>query len=488
MNKDDILLVLEQIEQKYSLVPENQRQFGSKLSPEQSENYNSETHPGIYPEIQMRVLNSIKNNPILMNDLDIGMKIVKLAPYAFGYIGEEARRNVAIFMEACKGNIRGSFRTAGDNILENEDFMMMVMKINPSLFTYMNDDMKSRPSILQTYVEEFGYIPAEVGDSITPELREKLKPYITYKIEGMREETFMKQVCEERDFEYDIIELPRQVICCSRGDKKFEIDLYSTYGECPSGHTTASWGNMDIHKVEEFGKMTHLPKEPMTFELQMEEDGFYCPAFSVTYIGGDDFYPNGDAAANLELFLKKDQQVKAIKEPFENAEEKISSDGDLNKKHVQIEKEFKKFIIQTKDSMKRPVLVMSDGTKMSVQASAFHYCEPRKNGLKDYESFEVNYLNTIIEQLRDYTGCQVESDEELLQSIYSFVPKAVILDILEEHGGIDLENTLHPTKKLDGLQQERDGMDAKVKKAQDLINQMMEQYEMFFDQDEPDIK
>lgn len=857
MDKNDILLMLEQIEQKYSSVPEEQRQYGSKLSPEQSENYNYETHPGAYHEIQRKVLRTIKNNPSLMNDLDIGMKIVKLAPYAFGYIGEEARENVAIFMEACKGDISGSFRAAGDNILENEEFMMMAMKIDPSLYTYMNDDMKARPEILKTYVEKAGYIPAEVADKITPELREQLTPYITYKIEGMREETYMGQVCEGHncDFEYYTTELPRHVICCSRGDEKFEIELYTTYGECPSGWTTASWGNMDIHRVEDFGEITHLPKEPISFELQMEEDGFGCHAFGVDYIGNDEYYPMGGVGVNLELFMDKEQQqVKAIREQFEDAliqddvveyfkskspeeltemlgpevarmvgfeqknshhmydlwehtlhtvesvspegltpeqfkklriaaffhdigkpevssfnpktgqqvfyghahhsvdvakpileklgyskeniqqigffighhddfisykstlapfmknhefirgidvntiaekiienkfdfeamgynkdeirtivytlahgkdpdfrtkdgpvsfpvdmkqvrkkmnsgeydveydatledyqmllqlckadaraqseiaerilpngkkvidgsraeklenmdniesgieeayrdatlateytvsqfihnyspkgdvretvslkdgnglditdyadpedpsstiydmtivspeydengeqevigtgvglplekvEEEIRSHGGFDKKHVQSiireyrAKAFNSFVIQTKNGFKRPVLVMGDGTKMSVQASSFHYCEPRKDGLNRYASYEVGYPSEIIEQLRDYAETHLENDEDILNSVFPFVPEEVILDILEEHGGIDIETTLHPTRKLDGLKQEKDGMEAKVQKAQDLINQIMKQYGMILGEDGPDFK
>ncbi len=309
MDKNDILIILEQIEQKYSSVPEEQREYGSELSPEESKTYNYETHPGISREIQSKVLSNIKNNPNLMNDLDIGMKIVKLAPYAFRYIGEEARGNVDIFMEACKGNIGNSFDAAGDNILENEECMIMAMKIDPSLYRYIKDDMKARPEILKTYVEKAGYISEMVADEITPELRKQLTPYITYKIEGMRKETYMEEICEGHNcnFNYDTTELPKDVICCSRGDEKFEIELYVTSGECSSGWTTADWGNIDIHKVDEFGKMTHLPKEQTTFELELGKYGFDCPAFYVDFIGGDRYYPSGDAGANMDYFIEREQ-------------------------------------------------------------------------------------------------------------------------------------------------------------------------------------
>ena len=40
---------------------------------------------------------------------------------------------------------------------------------------------------------------------------------------------------------------------------------------------------------------------------------------------------------------------------------------------------------------KRPRLYCNDGYSVSVQASAFHYCSPRLNGLQDYKSVELGY-------------------------------------------------------------------------------------------------
>ena len=57
---------------------------------------------------------------------------------------------------------------------------------------------------------------------------------------------------------------------------------------------------------------------------------------------------------------------------------------------------------ETKQLFKRPIMVMGDSSSMSVQASAFHYCEPRRSGLDSYKSYEVSYPSQIIEQLRDY--------------------------------------------------------------------------------------
>ena len=136
---------------------------------------------------------------------------------------------------------------------------------------------------------------------------------------------------------------------------------------------------------------------------------------------------------------------------------------------------FEEFIAQTKDGFKRPKVVMGDGVSMSVQASSFHYCEPRRSGLEAYESYEVAYPSEVIEQLREYVECPVESDEELLQSVYPFVPAEILSQIVMEHGGIDKEATLHPERKLDGYKEEKAGMQSKNAKAADLINQLMAQ-------------
>lgn len=136
---------------------------------------------------------------------------------------------------------------------------------------------------------------------------------------------------------------------------------------------------------------------------------------------------------------------------------------------------FEQFISETKNGFKRPKIVMGDGVSMSVQASSFHYCEPRRSGLDSYESYEVGYPSEVIEQLRGYEETPVENDEELLESIYPFVPAEILSQIVMEHGGIDKEKTLHPEKKLAGYKEEKNGMQSKNQKAADLINQLMAQ-------------
>ena len=80
----------------------------------------------------------------------------------------------------------------------------------------------------------------------------------------------------------------------------------------------------------------------------------------------------------------------------------------------------------------RPRLCCNDGYSISVQASEFHYCSPRLNGLQDYESVELGYpsaedelINEYAEDALDYTG-----------TVYGYVPIEVVEKLIEKHGGI----------------------------------------------------
>lgn len=198
-----------------------------------------------------------------------------------------------------------------------------------------------------------------------------------------------------------------------------------------------------------------------------------------------------DAEAQSEIAIQNGIQVGSKAEKLENMENIENSVSEAYKQTTQIlakmPHELRKaveeytgysledFVSDTKNGFKRPIVVMGDGVSMAIQASAFHYCEPRKSGLDSYTSYEVGYPSEVIEQLRDYVECPVESDEELLNSIYPFVPADVLKQIVMEHGGINKEATLHPEKKLAGYKQEKAGMEDKNRKAQDMLNQLIAQ-------------
>lgn len=81
-----------------------------------------------------------------------------------------------------------------------------------------------------------------------------------------------------------------------------------------------------------------------------------------------------------------------------------------------------------------PTLICKDGYGMSVQASVRHLCRPRTDDAQDYSHVEVS----CTAEKGDAIAAFGDPDE----GIYGFVPVDVVLAMLEEHGGVDLEKTV----------------------------------------------
>ena len=81
-------------------------------------------------------------------------------------------------------------------------------------------------------------------------------------------------------------------------------------------------------------------------------------------------------------------------------------------------------------------LLCKDGTEISIQASSFHYSQPRKdspnNSYDYYESFEIGFPTSEIECLREHA----EEPEDLTDTVYGYVPKEVVEQAIADCGGI----------------------------------------------------
>jgi hypothetical protein len=73
----------------------------------------------------------------------------------------------------------------------------------------------------------------------------------------------------------------------------------------------------------------------------------------------------------------------------------------------------------------------ADGFKMSVQASQFHYCSPRDNK-GPYTAYEIGFPSEKEEALMPYA----EDEDNPTETVYGWVPVAVINAIITKHGGI----------------------------------------------------
>lgn len=92
--------------------------------------------------------------------------------------------------------------------------------------------------------------------------------------------------------------------------------------------------------------------------------------------------------------------------------------------------EFKKLPNQT--PFTKYAVQCRDGFIMSVQASAYHYCEPRENDMECYSSFEVGFPTEPEELLLPYA----EEPDRPTQTVYGWVPVSVIEQVVAKHGGL----------------------------------------------------
>lgn len=74
----------------------------------------------------------------------------------------------------------------------------------------------------------------------------------------------------------------------------------------------------------------------------------------------------------------------------------------------------------------RPQLVCADGMELSVQASHFHYCNPRRDREEHYSHVEVMTDRSYPSLGRKDTS----------RGIYPFVPVADVNRLIHKHGGV----------------------------------------------------
>ncbi len=137
-------------------------------------------------------------------------------------------------------------------------------------------------------------------------------------------------------FEYEPDICEKDILCCYLDDpykSKIEIELETTFDWCGSGYTTCTYGQINVSSVSDFGPLTHVTKDHRPIKIEGayyveswdEERGTVsdyifddCPSsgedddwwdediknnvFSVSYDGGDSYYPMGATNINDDLF------------------------------------------------------------------------------------------------------------------------------------------------------------------------------------------
>lgn len=85
----------------------------------------------------------------------------------------------------------------------------------------------------------------------------------------------------------------------------------------------------------------------------------------------------------------------------------------------------------------RPALTLADGSQLSVQASASHYCIPRQDNLSAYEKYEVGILSP--EKGLKYDAEAPFADNADMQEdgcVYGFVSPDKIVQYINDRGGL----------------------------------------------------
>ena len=77
-------------------------------------------------------------------------------------------------------------------------------------------------------------------------------------------------------------------------------------------------------------------------------------------------------------------------------------------------------------------VLCKSGLTMSIQASEWHYCQPRENSAFPYSRVEIGFPNQEVKELMQYA----EDYENPTDTVYGYVPVEVVEEVIKQHGGI----------------------------------------------------
>ena len=90
----------------------------------------------------------------------------------------------------------------------------------------------------------------------------------------------------------------------------------------------------------------------------------------------------------------------------------------------------------------RPWALCNDGYEISIQASEYHYSDPRIDGASEYTEVELGFPNepddAILEYaILEYAILEYADDPGMpTDTVYGFVPIDLAEELIKKHGGI----------------------------------------------------
>ena len=87
-------------------------------------------------------------------------------------------------------------------------------------------------------------------------------------------------------------------------------------------------------------------------------------------------------------------------------------------------------------------IICKDGTKLSIQASMFHYCSPR-NDTGPYLKVEVGFITDKNgEPVTPPKTWKEYADGEFPNDVYGYVPTDMVEKFIKSHGGISIGESI----------------------------------------------
>ena len=133
-----------------------------------------------------------------------------------------------------------------------------------------------------------------------------------WQVLGYYLEHYIHTICEghNRRFTYTDEDRERPVIIVRKDDDTLvSVTLYTEETECGSGWGPAVLGKMEIEEIDEIPPLQFVLKpehdgliSPLPDSIDYYEKSYDCDYFNVSYDGGDEYYPDGYAYLNEQLF------------------------------------------------------------------------------------------------------------------------------------------------------------------------------------------
>jgi hypothetical protein len=104
-------------------------------------------------------------------------------------------------------------------------------------------------------------------------------------------------------------------------------------------------------------------------------------------------------------------------------------------KQVTIKRRLQSFLMAKRPNNWRPMSILpklrcADGFEMSVQASQFHYCEPRADK-GPWSAVEIGFPSGPLPEAVEYK----EGEDDDTGTVFCYVPLDVVAEIIANHGG-----------------------------------------------------